>query len=291
MTTKKILCPTDFSEGSKQAIRLAARLASQWNAELVLVHSWFIPTIAYSMEAPFPPYAVTRIVEDAQHNLDAAVRDAIAAGAKTATGTLLNGTPWHAIVSELENKKFELCVIGTHGRTGLSRILLGSVAEKVIRHAPCSVLAVRPDSTIGEFHHVLVPTDFSDSAANALDVATRFVAPTGAISVMHVLEPAVGFGGVMPPELAQSIGAEAVALLQAAAASVQGVRVTVQSRIGYPGAQTLAAIDEDRSIDLVVMGSHGRTGIARALLGSVAEKVVRHARCPVLVTRKAPSAS
>jgi nucleotide-binding universal stress UspA family protein len=63
------------------------------------------------------------------------------------------------------------------------------------------------------------------------------------------------------------------------------VTVNARSRIGYPGAQTLRVLEDDRTIDLVVMGSHGRTGIARALLGSVAEKIVRHARCAVLVAR------
>jgi nucleotide-binding universal stress UspA family protein len=81
----------------------------------------------------------------------------------------------------------------------------------------------------------------------------------------------------------------AVAALDKEVERIKGatsVPITARNRIGYPGAQTLAAIDDDRTIDLVVMGSHGRTGIKRAFLGSVAEKVVRHARCPVLVARK-----
>ena len=67
---------------------------------------------------------------------------------------------------------------------------------------------------------------------------------------------------------------------------MSNVSITARSRVGYAGAQTLEVIDDDPSIDLVVMGSHGRTGIKRAIMGSVAEKVVRHARCPVLVARK-----
>jgi nucleotide-binding universal stress UspA family protein len=285
MTFTKILCPTDFSEGSQQAVRVATRLAIEANAELVLLHAWFVPPLSYSMEVPFPPNVVQDIVDDAQRGLDAAVREVIAAGAKNTTGRLLTGTPWHEIVSELEKQAYDLCVIGTHGRTGLSRILLGSVAEKVIRHSPCSVLAIRPDSAVASFKHVLVPTDFSDSATHALDLAAKVVALDGAITLLHVLELPIAYSGEIAPDFAQDLDKKAAAALAASAARVTSARVTTRSRIGYPGAQTLSTVEHDPSIDLVVMGSHGRTGLKRALLGSVAEKVVRHARCPVLVAR------
>ncbi|MFN0249630.1 MAG: universal stress protein [Kofleriaceae bacterium] len=288
MTFTKILCPTDFSEGSQQAVRVATRLAIEANADLVLFHSWFIPPQAYSMEAPFLPYVVQDVVDDAQRGLDSAVSDAIAAGAKTATGQLVTGVPWNEIVSILEKQAFDLCVIGTHGRTGLSRLLLGSVAEKVIRHSPCAVLAVRPDSNVGAFKHVLVPTDFSESATHALDLARKVVAPDGAITLLHVLELPLKYSGEIGADFAHDLDKKAAAALEVCAERVKNVRITTRSRIGYAGAQTLSAIDHDHSIDLVVMGSHGRTGIKRALLGSVAEKVVRHAHCPVLVTRQRP---
>jgi len=181
-------------------------------------------------------------------------------------------------------------VIGTHGRTGLARILLGSVAEKVVRHAPCPVLAIRPDDEPKPFTHALCPTDFSEDSRQAIDFAAELVQPSGTgITLLHVIEAPVSYSGELPdPDLIRELDRRSAAQLEAWAArlrSMSSIPVTTRCRVGWPGAEILAAVDHDPSIDLVVMGSHGRTGIKRALLGSVAEKVVRHARCPVCVAR------
>lgn len=286
----KVLCATDFSPGSQQAVRAAARVASQAGAELVVLHAWHVPTVAYTLEAPFPPHIVQGVIDDAQRALDGAVKDAKVAGAKDATGKLVSGVPWMKIVDELASSAYDLCILGTHGRTGLGRVLLGSVVEKVVRHAPCSVLAVRGDGDLKPFRHVLVPTDFSDSAVFALDIAAALVDPVGAITLLHVIEIPVAFAGEVPiAEFARELDTQAASALETEVNRLKrgaDASVSVSSRIGYPGAQTLAALDANPDIDLVVLGSHGRTGIKRALLGSVAEKVARHARCPVFVARK-----
>jgi len=290
MSFSKILCPTDFSAGSQQAARVAIRLANESNAELVLVHAWYLPPSMYAGEYVFPPQALGDMADDAQRGIDNAVRDAKAAGAKNVSGRVVTGgVPWTLIVDLLSNEKFDLCVIGTHGRTGLARILLGSIAEKVVRHAPCPVLAVRPDSPAKPFRHVVCPTDFSESANHALDLAAKLASPDGELTICHVIEVPVAYSGELPIEdFARDLDKRSADALANAAARVKATsRVTTRSRIGYAGQQTLALLDDDPSVDLVVMGSHGRTGIKRVLLGSVAEKVLRHARCPVLVARKA----
>jgi nucleotide-binding universal stress UspA family protein len=289
MTFDKILCPIDFSPGSQQAMRVAARIARDTGCELVLAHAWYLPPTAYTFESPFPPYVVNGIVRDAERGLDDVVKEAKAAGVKRVTSKLLTGVPWAKIVEELETERYDLCVIGTHGRTGLARVLLGSVAEKVVRHAPCSVLTVRPDASLEPFRHALVPTDFSDSASAALELATKLVAATGSLALFHVIEVLAVYAGEAPvADFARDIDQRVSAELDKQAERVRratGLNVTASSSIGYPGAQILAALDDDRRVDLVVVGSHGRTGLTRMLTGSVAEKVVRHARCPVLVAR------
>jgi len=286
MPVTKILCPTDFSPGSMQALRVAARIANESRAELVIAHAWYIPPPAVAGEYVFPPYVMQQVIDDAQRGLDQAVKEA---GAEKVSGTLMSGVAWAEITALLEAQPFDLCVLGTHGRTGLARILLGSVAEKVIRHAPCSVLVVRPDSPTTPFSHALVPTDFSESARLAVDQAAALTVPTGTITLLHVLELPVarsgevrleGFARELDKHAADALDHEVARLRRLTSATIRTV-----SRIGYPGGQTLSAVDADETIDLVVMGSHGRTGIKRALLGSVAEKVVRHARCPVFVAR------
>lgn len=171
MAPTKILCPVDFSPGSRRALLTAVRIAAETGAELVVVHAWYIPASAYSVEAPFSPDLTQQIVIDAEKRLADILAEQRAGGLTKVSVKLLNGVPWAQVVTELETEPYDLCVLGTQGRTGLARILLGSVAAKIVRHAPCSVLAVRPDSEAKPYSHVLVPTDFSPQAHHALDIA------------------------------------------------------------------------------------------------------------------------
>jgi nucleotide-binding universal stress UspA family protein len=120
-----------------------------------------------------------------------------------------------------------------------------------------------------------------------MNLAAELVKPGSEITLLHVLELPVSYTGELPiPDFHRELDARSAALLDRWTAELKAkvsVPVTQRTRIGRPGAQILALLDDDRTFDLVVMGSHGHTGLERMLLGSVAEKVVRHARCPVLV--------
>jgi nucleotide-binding universal stress UspA family protein len=280
MKLAKILCPTDFSAGAKQAVQVATMLAKQTKAELVIAHAWHIPAV--SVEGAYGFGRPEDQARDAQQELDKVASDIDGAKCR-----LLHGTPWEEIVSLVENEKFDLCVIGTQGRTGIARVLLGSVAEKVVRHAPCSVLAVRADGKPKPFEHALVPTDFSDSARHALAYAGTVIPADGVITLLHVLEVPSSYGGGLPDKAGRELDERVTKQLEREASHVKSkARVETTYRVGYPGAEMLHAIDRDKTVDLVVMGSHGRSGIREAVVGSVAEKTVRHARCPVLVTRR-----
>jgi nucleotide-binding universal stress UspA family protein len=292
MAFHKILCPTDFSPGSQQALRTAIRIASRDGAELVLAHAWQVPPVIFASELIFSPEVLGELSAGAQAGLDAAAREARELGATRLTPRLLDGMPRHAIAALLEaDPAIDLVVMGTHGRTGLGRILLGSVAESVARHAPCSVLAVRPDAAIGPFARVLCPIDFSHASQHALDLAAELAeADGGALALLNVIDPpAVYAGAERTAELARDLDRYASAHLEQWAARLAGktrAPVTKLSRVGHPGAEILAALDAEPPFDLIVVGSHGRIGVDRMLLGSVAEKVVRHARCAVLVARR-----
>jgi nucleotide-binding universal stress UspA family protein len=287
MRFHKILCPIDFSPGSKAAVRTAIRIANDHDAELVLVHALHLPAAAELGASLMGELAV-----EAEQFLVDAVREAERLGGKRVSSRLLEGVPWSAIVTLLEDDpSYDLAILGTHGRTGIPRVFLGSVTEKVLRHAPCSVLAVRPGNEATPYAHVMCPIDFSVDAEHATQIAARLVEPTGRITLVHVTELPVAYFGDRPvTDVVRDLEARSSELSEKAAVLLrQKVTqpVTAKTREGrFPGAQLLHEIDEDRSIDLVVMGSHGRTGISRALLGSVAEKIVRHARCPVLVARR-----
>jgi nucleotide-binding universal stress UspA family protein len=289
MTFKKILCPIDFSPGSQQAMRTAVRLANERDAELVLVHSWYLPPVAFSGDYVYAADIVQQLSDDAQRSLEAAVGEAGKMGARRVTSKLLTGLPWQQIVDAAKREAgLGLIVIGTHGRTGLSRVLLGSVAELVVRHAPCPVLTVRPHNEPAPFAHVLCPVDLSRPARDAMNLAAELAPSSGAgITLLHVLELPVSYTGKLPlPDFHRDLDVRSAALLDQWTTDLKAkvaVPVTQLTRIGRPGAQILSVLEDDRTFDLVVMGSHGHTGVERMLLGSVAEKIVRHARCPVLV--------
>lgn len=289
MRLRKILCPTDFSAGADEAMRAAVQLARETSAQLVIAHSWFVPPSVFPTEMLVPPEAIDQLRRDAEQGLAAAKREAEALGAHRVDTELLVGPAWGAIVDAAREHEIDLVVIGTHGRTGLSRVLLGSVAENVVRHAPCSVLVARPTSgESGRFQHILCPVDFSPASRAAADLAAELAARNHAsLDLLHVIELPVAYSGELPvADMGRALDKRATELLERWCTELMtraALSVTPVTRLGYPGAQTLSVIDHDTSIDLVVMGTHGRTGVPRVLLGSVAEKVVRHARCSVLV--------
>jgi len=291
MAFQKILCPIDFSAGSRQAMHAAVRLADEAGAELVLAHAWYVPPVAFGAEYALAAELMEEIRADAQDALDAAAREAAELGARRVSSRLLAGSPPHELVRALEeDPAFDLVVMGTHGRTGLARVLLGSVAESVVRRAPCPVLVVRPDGAVGPFARVLCPVDFSEASQRAVDLAAGLVQPGGAeITLLHVIDPpAIHAREQRLLEVVRDLDRWAAAHLDAWAgqlAARASASVAKLCRVGRPGAEILKVLDEGPAFDLVVIGSHGKLGLERVLLGSVAEKVVRHASCPVLVAR------
>jgi nucleotide-binding universal stress UspA family protein len=248
--------------------------------------------VTFAGEYGFSADLTQEIADDAGKALDAAVHDATTLGAKRITSQLVAGMPRDEILRLLErDPAFDLVVVGTHGRTGLSRVLLGSVAESIVRHAPCSVLVVRPDSAVTPFRRVLCPIDFSESSRHAAELAAGLV-PAGSpgITLLHVIDPPIDhdrrqsvihFLRDLDRRTTEHLAGWAAELQPRAAAPVGR-----HCRVGRPGAEILKALDEEPAFDLAVTGSHGRTGLARVFLGSVAEKIVRHAKCPVLVARR-----
>jgi universal stress protein A len=145
MTFRRILCPIDFSECSRVAMRRAVELAIDSRAALTLLHVWEFPWYTFTSEMPaIPADLVQELRADAGWTLEKWAEEARALGADRLTMSLLEGVAWDQIIAVLRtDPAYDLAVLGTHGRTGLKHVLLGSVAEKVVRHAPCPVLVVR----------------------------------------------------------------------------------------------------------------------------------------------------
>lgn len=143
MAFRKLLCPVDFSGPSYEALATAARLAAEGAGELTLLHVWQ-SVIPLSQETFTQSDVLEQERKQARAALAAAKADAESLGAESVSTKLVTGLPWKVIVEEISsNPGYDLLVMGTHGRTGILRALLGSVAEHAARQADCPVLLVR----------------------------------------------------------------------------------------------------------------------------------------------------
>lgn len=143
MPTQHFLVPIDFSEYADQALAYAIRLAGTLDARLTLLHAMQpLPMAGVDMGVALPATYLQEVEAEVQRSMEAALARVTAAGL-TGEQVVLYGVPFQEIVDTAKARQVDLIIMGTHGRTGLLHVLLGSVAEKVVRLAPCSVLVVR----------------------------------------------------------------------------------------------------------------------------------------------------
>lgn len=204
------------------------------------------------------------------------------------TSQIVDGHPDEVLAELASSSGVELVVVGDRGSTAFERFLLGSVAERTTRVVEGDVMVARGGDPWSGYRRILVPTDFSTGADRALSRALEIAPPSGNVHLFHCWRAPSPLVKTAPRALAdkaEEIGHEAT---RRAASLVERhatdrVELTFETRRG-PAARTIREKLDEVGWDLVVMGSHGRRGIRRFLLGSVAEMTVRHAPCSVLVT-------
>lgn len=292
---RRILLPTDFSSGAARARDYAVFLAQIYGAELRLLHvSQPYPTL--TTDAVAEPYLLEPVRQQVSRVMDELSGRLREAGIQ-ASGMQTIGIPSEEIIRTAREEGADIIVMGTQGRTGLDHVLVGSTAERVVKGAPCPVMTVRPSSNADSqqvpitVQRLLVPVDFSDSSVDVLEVALHVARRLGAsVTLLHVVEWAWLRLQFTVAELAESdrVRTEMESRLgqYADLLRAQGLRVeTVMRGGGGPGDFIVETAEQQRS-DLIIMGTHGRRGIRRALIGSVAEAVLRAAPCPVLTVMK-----
>ncbi|HET8937542.1 MAG TPA: universal stress protein [Polyangiales bacterium] len=151
---KQILVPTDFSPSAWNALEDAAAIAATYGASLDVIHAWDIPTFAVPGEMAgyaLPDTVIDTVSAQAQHMMEELLSQVRAKAVAIRNASVVPGNAGRAIVEVARGGSYDLIVIGSHGRTGLARAMLGSVAERVVRHAPCPVLVVtgKPRASIG----------------------------------------------------------------------------------------------------------------------------------------------
>lgn len=279
-----ILVAVDGSDHARTAAGQAVRLANAFDASVTGVHAVEEPS-----SAVFAPDVET------EPSLDEATEDAIehlkmraAAAAVPCETTVEQGTPHDVIESVADRIGADLVAMGTHGRTGLDRLLIGSVADRTLRTSDVPVLTTPDHGEETAYDSVLTAIDGSDPSAAAADralaVADRFDATLHVLSVVRLQARAHTHGaGGITPSIVESVTERHETLVEEVAdrADERGIDTVTSVPAGMPAPYVRDHV-EDHDIDFVTIGTHGHTGLKRHLLGSVAERVVRTTPAPVM---------
>lgn len=290
---KRILCPIDFSEFSLRAAENALALARLWNAEITTLFVFPAPAGADGGdgESPLPEASIRSVVAK---DMEEFLRPAGAAGLPLRYSFRV-GDPAREILAAASELRADLLVMGTHGRSGFERWVLGSVTERVLRKAPCPVLTVsRPDSGSDQAppKPLLCAVDLSKTSERTLGYALALAHKAEApLTLVHVVEGITEAIAPVPYGVSQygrHLEAEARerlhrALPATATGPVEEVVVT-----GKPYREILR-LAEQRRVGLIVVGTHGADAVDRMFFGSTADHIVRAAQCPVLTIRPSTS--
>ncbi|MEF8936584.1 MAG: universal stress protein [Halovenus sp.] len=280
----KILLPFDGSEGASAVLHHASEIAHRTDAT---IHVLFVADTARESVTVVETDVVDTLVQEGEDIVAEAAKTLDTLGVDYETD-VIQGNPAPTIVDYADSYDFDLIVMPTHGREGLSRYLIGSVAEKVVRLASGPVLTVRmlDDERLQfPYEDILIPTDGSAGATEAGEHGLALAAELDAtVHILSVVDTGLALGSEMARSDTEQAATNAVEELEASAKS-QGITNTeTYVDRGKPVEVILDHIESD-GIDAVVMGTDGRRGTERILLGSVAEKTVRSAPVPVLTVR------
>jgi nucleotide-binding universal stress UspA family protein len=266
---EKLLLATDRSLYSEGAMREAINFARKCSSKL---YAMTVVEMFTEYEAMGENVYEHEEIEARKH-LETIKAKAAAEGVDCETVARLGEDPHSLIVEEATEKKVDMIVLGRRGTKGLAKLLIGEVASKVIGHAPCDVLVV-PRAARIEYKHILVATDGSAHAkaavAKALDIAKRCGGSVIALSAMRDESER--------KEAEQFVG-EAAEM-----AKKEGVPVETMTPTGR-SFKVIVETAGGRGVDLIVMGTYGKTGLKKALMGSSTEKVIGNAGCGVLVVK------
>ena len=293
---KNILVPVDGSAVAAAALPFAQAVAVRTGARLILVRA------AHAQRPLADGIDQLRAIGEAEEYLTSQAEELTERGFGVETAVPFGGSTPNWIVEEINLRHADLVVMATHDRIGPDRWVHGSVAEMVVGHASVPVLLVRPavaaqlaQRLTSEQPVLIVPLDGSELAEAALPLASQFAATFGGHIVLVGVVPGPGDNVAAPGAVVtyvaddyEAVQSDAQNYLNGIASQLtaDGLSATVAVRSGIP-AQQIAAAATEHSAAVVVMATHGRTGIVRSILGSVAGEALHHSPCPVLLIRPA----
>jgi nucleotide-binding universal stress UspA family protein len=302
---RNIIVPIDFSKISMQAIQIARQLAQRFGASIHLAHVRHL-NYAIDFVTPAPPAIPFSFTTYEQLGEQTALKDlkkvARECGVSSATCDVLGGAPpFDEICRLAQNIPADLVVMPTHGRTGLKHVFLGSTAERIVQHSSCPVLVTRGSALHSNngprfrIKTILVPVDFSSCSREGLRYAIAFANEFGAkIVLLHAtyLGYVYSCDGTAIYDIAGLQKAARKAAERKMHELVRSVNFgAVKCEMAFTDGSPvidICAFAKDHDVDLIITSTHGFTGFKHVLIGSIAEQVVRHAPCSVLVVPSHP---
>ncbi len=283
---KTMVVGFDDSLSSKAALIEASNRARKHGGKVIMVHAVFFDNEEFGI-APEQLDKRMKIGEKACIESKEKITSEFGIEVQS---LLCEGDPPDVILDVAQGKKADLIVLGTYGRRGLNRLLMGSVTSRIILDSPADVLVVKKPCTecTGEYASVLVPFDGSDFSKRALNRACQIAKQdSSSVTVLYVIpryEEMVNF--FKTESIQKSLMQEADKIMETARefAAIQGIAVKTEVTEGY-APDRIAEIAKERSHDLIVIGSHGYRGMNKAIMGSTTERVILNAGCPILIVR------
>ncbi len=285
MHIRNILVPVDFGEASGDALDLAIRIGAKVGAKLTLLHVFHVPPMAYSYD-PTPWVVDWSTASRAQ-------LDALAAATKRrhldSESLWMEGDPRSSIIDAARDRSADLIVAGTHGRRGVTKILFGSVADRLVRTSPVPLITTTAGAARVGFgpriRHLMIATDFGEPSQRARSYACALARSFDArVTLVHVVPWLAGsIARVLPAEAEVVAQAKLALKVELELAKQEAPAVDSLVVEGDPRERILSAARE-LDADMIAMGTHARRGLSRVFMGSVAEAVVRTSEIPVLTT-------
>jgi len=268
---QKLLVCTDGSSEARHAVSETLALAGACGGQAYVLR---VMEIVPEFEAVAPDLRCN-LEEEVRQEVQAVKAEAASLGAAVETLVRQSQLPYAAIVAAAEEIRADVIILGRSGRTALARLLMGSVTARVIGYSPVDVLVIPPEASLG-FARLLVASDgssYSEAAWKAaLTLAKRGESRLFAVSAAR--------------EEGEIIEAQGIIHRLLEAANQEGIPLQGISPQGQQPDDAIVQVALRNEVNLIIMGSHGRTGLPRLLMGSVTERVIGQAPCPVLVVKK-----
>lgn len=272
---KRILVPCDFSAPSREAFKLALDIASKTNGEVIVVHVIYIPvlfdpTLAGASTSAYDSLFLSKIEEEAKEIFEQ-MRKSLPSDTVKTSIQIIQGTVTTTIESVIEAHKIDLVIMGTTGASGIKEMVIGSTTEKIVRHSPVPVLAVRTAPAVSSIKKIMLPTKLELNRTDFMHKVKELVYFFDATLHILLINTPLNF---MPDSQAKASLEEFVEhyKLNNCKLHFKNYRNVEEGIIKYA---------HDEQIDLIAMATHGWKGLVHFVTGSIAEDVVNHIQCPV----------